>query len=90
MKYDFGEQAGFVALNGSGISTLYKHDKIYSEKNEGYLDSILYSGFNTIKTKLNIHAFNILRYKQLKRMLNLSNASMFKVQHSSKWFNPLY
>ena len=42
---------------------------IYSEKQEGVLDSIPSLTFNTIKTKLNILAFNSSRYLHPKLML---------------------
>ena len=37
-----------------------------------------------------MHAFHSSRYLQLKWMFDLNNASMIKVQHVSKWCNPLY
>ena len=43
---------------------------------EGYLDSVPSLTFNTIKTKLIMHAFRSSRYLQLKWMFDLSHASM--------------
>ena len=57
---------------------------------EGYLDSVPSLTFNTIKTKLIMHAFNSSKYLQSKWMFDLSHASMIKVQYMSKWCNPLY
>ena len=57
---------------------------------EGYLDSVPSLTFNTIITKLIMHAFHSSRYLQSKWMFDLSHASIIKVQYMSKWRNPLY
>ena len=57
---------------------------------EGYSDSFPSLTFNTIKTKLIMHAFHSSRYLQSKWMFDLSHASMIKVQYMSEWSNPLY
>ena len=43
---------------------------------EGYLGSVPFITFNTIKTKLIMHAFHSSRYLQLKWMLDFSRAAM--------------
>ena len=45
---------------------------------EGYLDSVPFLTFNTIKNKLIMHAFHSSRYLQSKRMFDISHASMIK------------
>ena len=65
-------------------------DNILRKTIEGYLDSVPSLTFNTIKTKLIMHAFHSSRYLQSKWMFVLSHASMINVQYMSKWCNPLY
>ena len=54
---------------------------------DGYSDSISSLTFNTILTyiSIHVHAFHTSRCLQSKCMVNLSHASMVKVQHRSKW-----
>ena len=54
---------------------------------EGYLDSVPSLTFNTIKTKLSMHAFHCSRYLKSKWMFDFSHASIIKVQYMSKWWN---
>ena len=61
-----------------------KHHNILRKTIERYLDSVPSLIFNTIKTKLYIHAFHNSRYLQSKRMFDLSYASMIKVQYMPK------
>ena len=68
------------------LPTLY----ILRKTIEGYLDTVPFLTFNTIKTKLIMHAFHSSRYLQLKLMFALSHASMIEVQYISKWCIPLY
>ena len=64
---------------------------LYTQKTiEGYLDSISTLIFNTIITKLNIHAVHSSRYLQSKFMFDLSHASMVKILYIPKWVNPQY
>ena len=55
-----------------------------------YLDSISSLTFNTIKTKLKLHADHSSRYLKLKFMFYLKHAAIIKIQYSSKWLNPIY
>ena len=56
---------------------------------EGYLDSVPSLTFNTIKTKLIMHAFHSSRHLQSKWMFDLSHALVIKAQYMWKWCNPL-
>ena len=67
----------------------YNHVNILRKTIEGYSDSISSQTFNTKKAKLNIHAVHDSRYFQSKLKLNLSHASMVKLQYCSKWLAPL-
>ena len=51
---------------------------------EGYLDLNQSIAFNTIKTKLIMHAFHKCRYLKSKRMFVLSHTSTIKVQYMPK------
>ena len=53
---------------------VYEH--ILRKTIEGYLDSVPSVTFNTIKTKLIIHAFHSSRYLQSNWMLDFSHTSM--------------
>ena len=48
---------------------------------EGYLDSVPFLTFNTIKTLLIMHAFHSSRHLQSKWMLYFSHVSMVQVQY---------
>ena len=66
------------------LSTRPNDPAILRTKIERYLDSISSLTFNTIKTKLNIHAVHNSNYLQLKLTFTLSHASMVKIQYSHK------
>ena len=52
------------------------HNSILRKTIEGYLVSVPSLTFNTIKTKLIMHAFHSSRYLQSKWMLYFSHATM--------------
>ena len=52
---------------------------------EGYIHSILFLKFSTIKSKLNIRAFHSSRYLQSNLIFKFSHASVVKIQCSSKY-----
>ena len=68
--------------------TVTKKSYILRKTIEGYLDSFPSLTFNTINTKLIMHAFHSSSYLQPKWTFDLSHASMIKVQY--KWYNPIY
>ena len=76
------------SLHGCFLMYVMRHQseticQIYRNTIEGFLDSVpSLTTFNAIKTKLIMHALYSSRYLQSKWMLNVSHASMVKVQYS--------
>ena len=81
----------FVKVFNSGlIYTTHLTHNILRKRIEGYSRSVPSLTFNTIKTKIIMHAFHSSRYLQSKWMLDFSHTSMVEVLYISKWCNPLY